>query len=1250
MPTADLTHAATTKLQLMNLKSAAQGLGLDASSIGWAVLESLVGITGQGSGMVRNEEEEREWKEIWSALSVGKASLFLPTSPLESLGSTGHAVFREKSHRLRGGKNSTLTITSTLYTQSKSFRDISNPNPVKRSSGFTSLLLDTAKELTSSSYPTYTLPSQTSTLSLPPRGTFTSISDLTKKPPLPPRPSSSSVNASNLSTGSLSVSSSASIARPGTPSSTGGGGGGGRIHDFVGDYWYWWNQCCQNDATNNNNNNNNNVWRGIVEEIEASIESSGGGGGEVGEDEVSYLMNEIPFFVTSKDSRRRKGEERRGEKEREKVLSHVQGKGRDKDVEGEDRDKEKERGYSWIYSINSYAHISGYGPVVGGASGGGGGDVEGPAMDGVEDIEDLATRYQEFYVDLGEEVKRWVREQLVQQEGVQEKDVDKEKDRDKKEEMEEKWSGQPAPEARREHPDADSSSTTSATTTSTSYSETGINSSDTAHDEALSSRIAALTLIDFSLDDLDIDVGGDEDGADDAPASEQTSNEKEKSQNRLEREQAVLFVVRECGESLSRFEEAKSPREKAAVMVVAHKILVDGLTKLPPVRLKTEQEVQEKAAARAKSKDDVENVVTGLVTATETDAASSLAPTLFQTHRKLHLLLCRLSHCLLALTVSVGGEVTSSESEITPKPPVIDSSEGGEELLATAKPPPESSAVDTEKQSKESKEASQSTLSLDTIFPLLILSIVKTNPPRLISHLLFTQRFRNRSFGGEEAYCLVNLMAVAEFVGALDPKAVLGTREGVLPGMILAGDGTDELGAVGERPPTPFGGVPIPIPIDRTGGSAPGSRRSSRSYSIYSSSSRRDKSAGDVPLSQSAASGTSLFSTSFTLRNRVEQQVDAISTSARGVLTGLSISGVMDSGIGVFKSLSQASLPGVSLNGVTLGIPGFGQQGGERGRVVTPALNSTQAAAPWNGVYAGGGKAVQGPGTGSEGAATGTETIGEKGEKEREEVASPEAMDDGPSRKETGFSIKSLKIPSVGLNIPGVGRSSNTPAKEEEMVSVSRPGSVRSRKSLGSRYGGESDDEEEEDEDDSEGEEDEGDSEDDSEEGSGEEEESEYYKSDSRSIKSFGSMMNSRKKSAKPKDTAKEGSGAGPARPSLSDRLASVSSFGSRHKKTGSKRVLSPPQSRRSSLLVGNPSSQAFNRFDTPVSSRPQSPSPSIPSLSTLQLPPPNKRFLEASSVNDLRMGEMEELLKEYKRLAEAIRGAGGFDAARDAT
>lgn len=59
-------------------------------------------------------------------------------------------------------------------------------------------------------------------------------------------------------------------------------------------------------------------------------------------------------------------------------------------------------------------------------------------------------------------------------------------------------------------------------------------------------------------------------------------------------------------------------------------------------------------------------------------------------------------------------------------------------------------------------------ISGDVLLPLLIFSVVKANPPNLVSHLLFTQRFRNHSVGGEEGYCLVNLMAVAEFLENVD--------------------------------------------------------------------------------------------------------------------------------------------------------------------------------------------------------------------------------------------------------------------------------------------------------------------------------------------------------------------------------------------------------------------------------------------------------------------------------------------------
>ena len=57
---------ATNKLQLMNLKAAAQNIGLDTSTIGWALLETLV-----------SEGEGEEWTDIWSAITSGKVRSFI---------------------------------------------------------------------------------------------------------------------------------------------------------------------------------------------------------------------------------------------------------------------------------------------------------------------------------------------------------------------------------------------------------------------------------------------------------------------------------------------------------------------------------------------------------------------------------------------------------------------------------------------------------------------------------------------------------------------------------------------------------------------------------------------------------------------------------------------------------------------------------------------------------------------------------------------------------------------------------------------------------------------------------------------------------------------------------------------------------------------------------------------------------------------------------------------------------------------
>lgn len=57
---------ATSKLQLMNMKSAAQGVGLDTGSVGWAILEKLVSESDQHGG---------EWSDIWTAVTTGKVRL-----------------------------------------------------------------------------------------------------------------------------------------------------------------------------------------------------------------------------------------------------------------------------------------------------------------------------------------------------------------------------------------------------------------------------------------------------------------------------------------------------------------------------------------------------------------------------------------------------------------------------------------------------------------------------------------------------------------------------------------------------------------------------------------------------------------------------------------------------------------------------------------------------------------------------------------------------------------------------------------------------------------------------------------------------------------------------------------------------------------------------------------------------------------------------------------------------------------------
>ncbi|KAJ2132423.1 hypothetical protein GGH19_003562 [Coemansia sp. RSA 1807] len=64
-------------------------------------------------------------------------------------------------------------------------------------------------------------------------------------------------------------------------------------------------------------------------------------------------------------------------------------------------------------------------------------------------------------------------------------------------------------------------------------------------------------------------------------------------------------------------------------------------------------------------------------------------------------------------------------------------------------------------------------LSADSILPLLIFSVVKSNPSRFISNLRFIQRFRAQSLlASEFEYCMTNAQAAASFVSSVDARTL----------------------------------------------------------------------------------------------------------------------------------------------------------------------------------------------------------------------------------------------------------------------------------------------------------------------------------------------------------------------------------------------------------------------------------------------------------------------------------------------
>lgn len=81
MSTPQVPGGATEKLQLQNMKAAAQAMGLMNDSLGWLMLERLV-VIGENS----------EWDELWKLITKGKVRFIVINLNMYCLGSNQHPI------------------------------------------------------------------------------------------------------------------------------------------------------------------------------------------------------------------------------------------------------------------------------------------------------------------------------------------------------------------------------------------------------------------------------------------------------------------------------------------------------------------------------------------------------------------------------------------------------------------------------------------------------------------------------------------------------------------------------------------------------------------------------------------------------------------------------------------------------------------------------------------------------------------------------------------------------------------------------------------------------------------------------------------------------------------------------------------------------------------------------------------------------------------------------------------------------
>ncbi|KAF9347686.1 hypothetical protein BGX26_000848 [Mortierella sp. AD094] len=306
------------------------------------------------------------------------------------------------------------------------------------------------------------------------------------------------------------------------------------------------------------------------------------------------------------------------------------------------------------------------------------------------------------------------------------------------------------------------------------HSPQGINSRDFLQDEQLQAKIAALNFMDLTLEHLGFVLEHPEDVAHIAQVV------REGGVDALNREPAVQELLAEVGETQEapasgenavESGSAKSPAatNSSSKRISLPKIPMDGviprldapgsaLSAISP-RIPMD-EGYDKPVQDGKQETSIEGTKESATVRDETLPSENKVTEAKEEKKD--------TEKEDSATTAVKPEnielPTSPAPESTPVPSLV---------ISVSDATASTAVTETTATAASSSASPRKQYSADVLLPLLIFSVVKCNPPMLISNLSYIQRFKVQDhLTGELAYCLTNMMAVVSFLETLDPQAL----------------------------------------------------------------------------------------------------------------------------------------------------------------------------------------------------------------------------------------------------------------------------------------------------------------------------------------------------------------------------------------------------------------------------------------------------------------------------------------------